>query len=314
MPTSTLPIRVWCKPESKFVLLAPGNKPAHDPWLPVPVRCIIRDELTNAPDISSPLPGTASSTPVSVASPQPGDSLPAHAQEPYVRPREIRNAVAIHHEDKQRELMTALEAILAHRWPYLGGGVYGSTYSSGPDWAIKVSRNDGTRQYLEWCHALQQQGKALPGMPKIEFIASITNRVYYSGVVVDNYYVVGMRRYRPARGRLREFGFKVYDQYQPNLDCMPHLLPAAERKPGQDMFFEPVYNLHQQPGCPDYIKELVATADAVFGEGFANDCHSGNLMIDTQENRLVLTDPSSRAYPFLEARHWPVYFELRPPL
>lgn len=339
MPTSTrsltnpIHFKDWKPVAQPFRWFVPPQYRPNQGKLVVPTNCIVRDSVTHAPagtwrkpPVESPhssetfssetFSSETCSTAKQIKLAMEGVSLRTNEQRPYHRPKMVREAITLHDEEKQATLMTTLEAILATGYPFLGGGVYGAAYSCGPDWAIKIARNDGTRQYLEWCLAMQHQGKGMKGMPQIEFVSSVTSRVMYSGEMVSNYYAVGMRRYRPARGRLREFGVKVYDTHPLDIGCCPVPRPEAEQVEGLGkFFFEPIYSINLREGCPKYIKTLVDATEAEFGGGYANDVHSGNLMYETDqhgERTLILTDPSSRNYPFLATRHLAESFELTP--
>lgn len=151
-------------------------------------------------------------------------------------------------------------------WNCIGNGCYGRVYEK-PDgeWVWKKARSDGTRTYLEWVLVKQQKGEAMLGMPEVDFVVPVV------GSALEEY-IVAMRKYEKVRGRLSEFGWEltIYGS-------------------------EPDHSLHERPGCPQYLKDLILAFEK---ETYipANDIHTGNIMVVPGSNLLVLTDPSSASY------------------
>lgn len=154
------------------------------------------------------------------------------------------------------------ECLIRQTGELISTGCYGSVYESknNPNWVLKFGKNDGTREYLEWCLAMQKRGKAMRGMPEIDFLVSINT----------NGYLVGMRKYSLIAHKLSYFGWARNDYS---------------------------YSVHEKLGCPAYLVRLIKRIHKEFAcEWFCDDVHYKNVMYCKRTNSVILTDPSCVEY------------------
>ena len=142
---------------------------------------------------------------------------------------------------------------------FLGDGINAKVYAVGTTgWVIKHAREkDGTLNYLQWCLLKQQRGEFMRGMPEIDFITLYGDGQGYS---------VGMKKYYKQTGRV-------------------------EYNAWGDSSKVPSYLLQLIRAFEDYALDFLDVDE----DFVANDCHSGNIMVDGRGG-FVLTDPASGLY------------------
>lgn len=152
--------------------------------------------------------------------------------------------------------MELLDHFVKKGFEKISNGCYGVVYGShASEWVVKYAANDGTRTYLEWCLLMQRKGRKMRGMPELDFVVGL-----------GKHYMVAMKRYKPIKGRLMEFGWdSEYESY-----------------------------LHEKDGCPEYLKKLIEAFEKDCPAITCNDVHYENVMTDGKS--VILTDPSSSGY------------------
>jgi len=143
---------------------------------------------------------------------------------------------------------------------FLGGGCYSQVYRLSKGKVLKVCRDsDGTRNWLEFCALMQDQGQYREGMPKVDFVVPMGEKGYIA--VMDEYAPIG---------------YKAYD---------------SAFKYGDDSVREQYADL-----CSEFCEYLeMVTGDGYDGCDAWNDIHRCNVMVDSNGD-IVITDPSAMDY------------------
>lgn len=148
---------------------------------------------------------------------------------------------------------------------FLGSGCYSRVWANdGHSTVTKLGRSlDGTFAWLYYCYESQRAGKNLKGMPQV-----------YSLVRKGSGYLVVMKQYETLLyAAYRElgsgFGYGSIDGMEEGYmkDLAVDWLAAAKR-------YEPLWGSYGASCC------------------YMNDAHRGNVMWDSENKHMVLTDPS----------------------
>ena len=116
-----------------------------------------------------------------------------------------------------------------HIGTYLGAGAYSSAHLMTNGLVCKVGRNDGTRNWLEFCLLEREAGRLLPLMPEVFTVAAIAG----------GRYMAVMRKYEGMADCDNYAGYKV--QYHPNFDEVvkrygEYMLPVVGNVPWYYLF------------------------------------------------------------------------------
>lgn len=151
---------------------------------------------------------------------------------------------------------------------FLASGFCGSVYDLGNGWVVKYAKQDGTLNYLEWCKAMQDAGRGMPGMPEIESIVHLSH----------SRYMVTMKKYTPANRA-------VGNREAINWYCYGPLYGTPAIKHIDELLV----------AYTDYVRAtFVETNEGIITNRAKGDLHFGNFMFDG--DLLILTDPSASDY------------------
>lgn len=169
-----------------------------------------------------------------------------------------------------------------HNGNRLGNGCYATVYASKQHgWVIKHARNDGTRDYLQWCMKRQAEGRGMKGMPKVDFVVDDPEN--------PGMYIAALELLQsPCKewGRSTERSFPDHHKFSGW-----HKHGFDELRNGR------VYIVNMHKDCPTYLKDLILAFESECKKP-ANDFHSQNAMVRPSDGEIICTDPCSCGYGF----------------
>ncbi|MCA3173578.1 MAG: hypothetical protein ING25_11090 [Burkholderiales bacterium] len=158
----------------------------------------------------------------------------------------------------QREMFTN-----AKHGELLGSGVYSSAFRLSNGLVMKHGRNDGTRNWLEFCMLEREAGRLMPLMPEVYQVVSIEGERYMA--VMPEYVRVVPTDWvgEPDTAESAYAGFNVFDHPD----------------------FEEVCSRFRQ-----YMKQFEGFNSFDSNYDLMNDTHTGNVML-CHTRGVVITDP-----------------------
>lgn len=146
---------------------------------------------------------------------------------------------------------------------YLGSGCYAKAWEISQGVVCKIGMNDGTRNWLEFCLLMREQGKLMPLMPEVYQVVSLE----------DDRYMATMRRYFNGRDEWRRQG-QAYGDFP------------------SEVTWNADNNAYSE--VEEAFKAYIQSINPIISMGFS-DVHGGNVMW-CSERKWIITDPCSSSY------------------
>lgn len=166
--------------------------------------------------------------------------------------------------NKQDILAPLIDEMAEHDWEYAGSGFFSAVFIKG-GLALKIGFkvNDTGAMYAAWCRSHE----GTPGVPKV-----------YSLTKFSGCYVVLTRRYEALdKDKLDPKDPYFIREMAEEFDCIKSAINTGTTY-GSDQF--------------DTVQTAVSIRE--FFDGVVDwDLHAGNVMIDSENGELVITDPIS---------------------
>jgi hypothetical protein len=149
----------------------------------------------------------------------------------------------------------------ANHGEFLGSGMYSSAFLLSNGLVMKHGRNDGTRNWLEFCMLEREAGRLMPLMPEVYQVVAIEGERYMA--VMPEYHRVEPTGWWSGMAACSEYaGSQVTDHPDFNEVCMRFRM---------------------------YMEQFEGFV-CVDNYGLMNDTHTGNVMICPTRD-VVITDP-----------------------